>query len=36
MEAEGIICKELTVGSKTVHMDFFMVDVKGRYNVLLG
>jgi hypothetical protein len=36
MEAEGIICKELTVLSKTVPTTFFMVDVKGCYNVLLG
>jgi hypothetical protein len=36
MEAKGIICKEVTVGSKTVPTTFFMVDVKGRYNVLLG
>jgi hypothetical protein len=36
MEAKGIICKELMVGSKTVPMAFFMVDVKGHYNVLLG
>jgi hypothetical protein len=36
MEAKGIICKELTVGSKTVPMAFFVVVVKGRYNVLLG
>jgi hypothetical protein len=36
MEAKGIICKELTVESKTVPMAFFMVDVKGHYNVLLG
>jgi hypothetical protein len=36
IEAKGIICKELTVGSKTVHMAFFVVDVKGHYNVLLG
>jgi hypothetical protein len=36
MEAKGIICKEVTVGSKTVTMAFFMVDVKGHYNVLLG
>jgi hypothetical protein len=36
METKGIICKEVTVGSKTVPMAFFMVDVKGRYNVLLG
>ena len=27
---------ELTVGSKTVPTTFFVVDVKGRYNVLLG
>jgi hypothetical protein len=35
IEAKGIICKELTVGSKSVPMTFFMVDVKGCYNVLL-
>jgi hypothetical protein len=35
-EAKGIICKELTVGSKTVPTSFFVVDVKGCYNVLLG
>jgi hypothetical protein len=35
-EAKGIVYKELTVGSKTVPTSFFMVDVKGRYNVLLG
>jgi hypothetical protein len=35
-QAKGIICKELMVGSKTVPMTFFVVDVKGRYNVLLG
>jgi hypothetical protein len=34
-EVKGISCKELTVGSKTVPMAFFMVDVKGCYNVLL-
>jgi hypothetical protein len=34
-EAKGIICKELTVGSKIVPMAFFIVDVKGCYNVLL-
>jgi hypothetical protein len=36
MEAKGIICKELTVGSKTMPTTFFVVDVKGHYNVLLG
>jgi hypothetical protein len=35
MEAKGIICKELMVGSKTVPMTLFMVDVKGCYDVLL-
>jgi hypothetical protein len=35
-EAKGIVCKELTVGSKTMPMTFFVVDIKGRYNVLLG
>jgi hypothetical protein len=34
-DAKGIICKELTVGSKIVSTSFFVVDVKGRYNVLL-
>jgi hypothetical protein len=36
MEAKGIICKELTVGSKTVPTAFFVVDVKVCYNMLLG
>jgi hypothetical protein len=35
-KVKGIVCKDLMVGSKTVHMTFFVVDVKGRYNVLLG
>jgi hypothetical protein len=35
-EARGIVSKELTVGSKIVPTTFFMVDIKGRYNVLLG
>jgi hypothetical protein len=35
-EARGIVSKELTVGSKTMPTTFFVVDVKGRYNVLLG
>jgi hypothetical protein len=36
MKAKGIMCKELMVGSKTVTTTFFMVDIKGCYNVLLG
>jgi hypothetical protein len=35
-EAKGIICKELTVGSKIMPTAFFVVDIKGHYNVLLG
>jgi hypothetical protein len=35
-EARGIMSKELTVGSKTMPTVFFIVDVKGWYNVLLG
>jgi hypothetical protein len=35
-EAEGIMYKELMVGSKTVPTTFFVVDVKGCYNMLLG
>jgi hypothetical protein len=35
-EAKRIICNELMVGSKTVPMTFFVVDVKGCYDVLLG
>jgi hypothetical protein len=34
--AKGIIAKELTVGSKSVLTAFFVVDVRGKYNVLLG
>jgi hypothetical protein len=35
-EANSIVSKELTIGSKTVPTAFVVVDVKGRYNVLLG
>jgi hypothetical protein len=35
-EAKGIVSKELTVGSKTIPTTFFVVEVKGRYNILLG
>jgi hypothetical protein len=35
-ESKGIIiCKEVTVGSKIMPTTFFVVDVKGCYNVLL-
>jgi hypothetical protein len=35
-DAKGIISMELTVGSKSMPMAFFVVDVNGRYNILLG
>jgi hypothetical protein len=35
-DARGIISKELMVGSKTVPTTFFMVNVMGRCNILLG
>jgi hypothetical protein len=35
-EAKGIISKELMVGSKTMPTAFFVVNVRGRYNILLG
>jgi hypothetical protein len=34
-EAKRIICKELMVGRKTMPTTFFVVDVKGCYNMLL-
>jgi hypothetical protein len=34
--AQGIISKELTIGSKTTLTAFFIADVKGCYNVLLA
>jgi hypothetical protein len=34
-ETKGIICKEVMVGSKTMPTAFFMVDMKGCYNMLL-
>jgi hypothetical protein len=35
LEAKGIICKEVMVGSKTMPTAFIVVDVKGCYNMLL-
>jgi hypothetical protein len=34
-EARGILSVELTLGSKTLSTVFFVMEVKGRYNVLL-
>ena len=36
IEAKGMISLELTVGSKTLATAFFVADVQGNYNVLLG
>nr|AAM08815.1 Hypothetical protein [Oryza sativa Japonica Group] len=35
-EAKGIFSVELTVGNKTLPTAFFIVDVQGNYNVILG
>jgi hypothetical protein len=35
-EAKGVMSIELMVGSKTLATAFFVVDVRGWYNLLLG
>jgi hypothetical protein len=35
-KAKGVMSVELTIGSKTMATTFFVVDVGGRYNMLLG
>jgi hypothetical protein len=35
-DAKGVMSAELTVGSKTLTTAFFVVDLGGRYNLLLG
>jgi hypothetical protein len=36
MEAKGVMSVELTIGIKMLVTTFFVVDVGGRYNLLLG
>jgi hypothetical protein len=36
MEARGVVSMELTVGSKSLAITFFIVEVQGNYNVILG
>ena len=36
VEAKGVVSLELTVGSKTLATAFFVAEVRGNYNVLLG
>ena len=35
-EAKGVMCMKLTVGSNTWATTFFIVEVQGNYNVILG
>jgi hypothetical protein len=35
-DTRGVMSVELTVGSKMMATTFFVVDVKGQYNLLLG
>jgi hypothetical protein len=35
-EAKGIVSRDLTVGNKIIPTAFFVVEVKGKYNILLG
>ena len=35
-EAKGVMSVELTVGSKTLAIAFFVAEVQGNYNVILG
>jgi hypothetical protein len=34
--AQGAICVELTIGSKTLLTSFLVIKVRGSYNLLLG
>jgi len=33
---KGAVCVELTIGSKTLPVTFFVINGKGPYNLLLG
>jgi len=34
--AKGAVCDEFTIGSKILPTTFFVINVKGAYNLLLG
>jgi hypothetical protein len=36
MEAQGVISMELTVGSKSLAIAFFIIEVQGNYSAILG
>ena len=36
IEAKGVMCMELTTGSKTLNTTFFVAEVQSNYNVILG
>jgi hypothetical protein len=36
MEAQGVISMELTIGSKSLAVAFFIIEVQGNYSLILG
>jgi hypothetical protein len=36
MEAQGVVSMELTVGSKSLAIAFFVIEVQGNYSIILG
>jgi hypothetical protein len=36
MEARGDVSMELTIGSKSLDIAFFIIEVQGNYSVILG
>jgi hypothetical protein len=36
MEAQGVVSRELTVGSKSLATAFFVIEVQCNYSVILG
>jgi hypothetical protein len=36
MEARGVVSLELTVGTKSLATTFFIIEVEGNHNVILG
>jgi hypothetical protein len=36
MEARGVISMELTIGSKSLAIAFFVIEVQGNYSIILG
>jgi hypothetical protein len=36
IEAQGVVSMELTIGSKSLAIAFFIIEVQGNYSVILG